>query len=275
MSLNLAMTLLGFGFCPNQHYHSFNKNLLSTFYVLFVIAVQLLSHVWLFVTPWTIQHARLPCPSLSPWVCSNSCQLSQWCYPSVSNSASLFSSCPQSFPLSGSFPVSRLFASGGQSIGVAASACPSNEYSRLISFRINIFDLHAIQGTLKSLIHHHNLITHWFLEPQENKICHCFHFSPSVCHEVMGPNVMILVFWMLSFKPAFSLSSFTLIKRLFSSSSLSAIRVLSSAYLRLLVFLPVILIPGSHPVSHPSWYFPWCTVYVCVKYQEQIIKWSS
>ena len=115
------------------------------------------------------------------------------------NSASLFSSCPQSFPLSGSFPVSRLFASGGQSIGVAASACPSNEYSRLISFRINIFDLHAIQGTLKSLIHHHNLITHWFLEPQENKICHCFHFSPSVCHEVMGPNVMILVFWMLSF----------------------------------------------------------------------------
>ena len=51
MSLNLAMTLLGFGFCPNQPYHSFNQNLLSTFYVLFVIAVQLLSHAWLFVTP--------------------------------------------------------------------------------------------------------------------------------------------------------------------------------------------------------------------------------
>ena len=67
---------------------------------------------------------------------------------------------------------------------------------------------------------------------------------PSVCHEVMGPDAMIFVFWMLSFKPAFSLSSFTFIKRLFSSSSLSAIRVVSSAYLRLLIFLPAILIPA-------------------------------
>ena len=60
----------------------------------------------------------------------------------------------------------------------------------------------------------------------------------------MGADAMILIFWMLSFKPAFSLSSFTLIKRLFSSSSLSAIRVISSANLRLLVFLPAILIPA-------------------------------
>ena len=65
--------------------------------------------------------------------------------------------------------------------------------------------------------------------------------SPSICHEVMGPNAMIFVFWMLSFKPTFSLSSFTFIKMLFSSS-LSAIRVVSSAYLRLLIFLPAILI---------------------------------
>ena len=70
-------------------------------------------------------------------------------------------------------------------------------------------------------------------------------FYPSVCHEVKGLDSMILVFWMLSFKPAFSLSSFTLIKRLFSSSSLYAIRVISSAYLRLLIYLPVILIPAS------------------------------
>ena len=61
--------------------------------------------------------------------------------------------------------------------------------------------------------------------------------SPSICHEVMGLDVMILVFWMLSFKPIFSLSSFTFIKGLFSSSLLSAIRVVSSAYLRLLIFL--------------------------------------
>ena len=69
--------------------------------------------------------------------------------------------------------------------------------------------------------------------------------SPSICHEVMGPDAMILVFWMLSFKPAFSLSSFTFIKRLFSSSSLSTISVVSSAYLRLLTFLPAILIPAG------------------------------
>ena len=68
--------------------------------------------------------------------------------------------------------------------------------------------------------------------------------SLSVCHEVMGPDAMSLVFWMLSFKPTFSLSSFTFIKRLFSFSSLSAIRVISSAYLRLLIFLLEILIPA-------------------------------
>ena len=67
--------------------------------------------------------------------------------------------------------------------------------------------------------------------------------SPSICHEVMGPDAMIFVFWMLSFKPTFSLY-FTFIKKLFSSSSLSAIRVVSSAYLRLFIFLPVILIPA-------------------------------
>ena len=65
---------------------------------------------------------------------------------------------------------------------------------------------------------------------------------PSICHEVTGPDAVILVFWMLSFKPAFSLSSFTFIKRLFSSSSLSTIREVSSAYLRLLIFLPAILV---------------------------------
>ena len=77
---------------------------------------------------------------------------------------------------------------------------------------------------------------------QENKVCHHFHCFPIYCHEVMGLDAMIFIFWMLSLKPAFSLSSFTFIKRLFSSSSLSAIRVVSSTYLRLLIFLPTILI---------------------------------
>ena len=79
--------------------------------------------------------------------------------------------------------------------------------------------------------------------------------SPSICHEVMEPVAMILVFWMLNFKPAFSLYSFTFIKRLFSSSSLSAIRVMPSAYLRLLIFLLAILIPALiHPARNFSWY---------------------
>ena len=73
---------------------------------------------------------------------------------------------------------------------------------------------------------------------QEVKSYHCFHCSPSVCHEVMGLDIMILVFWMLSYNSTFSLSSFTFIKRLFGSSLLSVIRVVSSAYLRLLIFLP-------------------------------------
>ena len=82
------------------------------------------------------------------------------------------------------------------------------------------------------------------LEPQKIKSATLSTVSPSICHEVMGLDAMILVFWILSFKPTFSLSSFTFIKRLFSSSLLSAIRVVSSAYLRLLIFLPAILTPA-------------------------------
>ena len=69
-----------------------------------------------------LQHARLPCPSPSPRACSNSCPLSRWCHPTILSSVSSFSSCLQSFPASGSFLMSWLFTSGGQSIGVSASA---------------------------------------------------------------------------------------------------------------------------------------------------------
>ena len=74
--------------------------------------------------PHGLQHPRLPCPSLSPGICSNSCLLSQWCHPTISFSVTFphFSSCPQSFPVLGSFPVNWLFESGGQSIGTLASA---------------------------------------------------------------------------------------------------------------------------------------------------------
>ena len=72
--------------------------------------------------PHGLQHTRLPCPSPTPGACSNSCPLSQWCHPTISSSVLPFSSCLQSFPASGSFPVSRFFRSGGQSTGASASA---------------------------------------------------------------------------------------------------------------------------------------------------------
>ena len=72
--------------------------------------------------PHGLQHARPPCPSPTPGIYSNSWPLSQWCHPAISSSIVPFSSCPQSLPASGSFPVSQLFAWGGQSIGVSASA---------------------------------------------------------------------------------------------------------------------------------------------------------
>ena len=71
--------------------------------------------------PHGLQHFRLPCSSLSPRVCSNSCPLSWWCHPPISSYVISFSSCLQSFPASGSFPVSQFFPSRGQSIGVSAS----------------------------------------------------------------------------------------------------------------------------------------------------------
>ena len=107
---------------------------------------------------------------------------------------------------------------------------------------------------------------------QKNKVLLCFHYFP-ICHEVMGPDAMILVFWMLSFKPAFSVSSFTFIKRLFSSSSLSAIRVVSSAYLRLLIFLLATLIPACAS-SSPAVYMMYSS-YKLNKQGDNIQPWHT
>ena len=88
---------------------------------------------------------------------------------------------------------------------------------------------------------------------QENKVCHCFHCSPHLFAMKWWPDAMIFVFWMLSFKPAFSLSSFTFIKRLFSFTLLSAIRVLSPACLKWLIFLLAVWIracASSSPAFH-------------------------
>ena len=189
------------------------------------------------------------------------------------------------------------------------SISPSNVFSGLISFRINWFDLLAVQGTLKSLLQYNSskasilqhsaffivqlshpyltigktralsrrtfvgkvmsllfnkiyrlvitflprskcLLISWLqspsaviLEPSKIKSLTVSIVSPSICREVMRPDAMILVFRMWNFKPTFSLSCFTFIKRLFSSSLFSAIRMVSSAYLRLLIFLLAALIP--------------------------------
>ena len=90
--------------------------------------VKLFSHSVMSNSLWPHrpQHARLPCPSASPGACSNSCPLSWWCHPTISSSAIAFSSCLQSFSASGSFPMSRLFASAGQSIGASASVLSMN-----------------------------------------------------------------------------------------------------------------------------------------------------
>ena len=99
---------------------------------------------------------RLPCP-LSPRVCSDSCPLCPCCHPVISSSAVRFSSCPQSFWVSGSFPMSRLFTIRWPKYwSFSFSIRPSNEYSGLISFRMDWFDLLAVQGILKSLFQHHS-----------------------------------------------------------------------------------------------------------------------
>ena len=225
--------------------------------------------------PQGLQHARPPCPLPTPRAYSNSCPLSWWCHPTISSSVVPFSSCPQSFPASGSLQMSQLFTSGGQNIGFSFNISPSNEYSGLISFRMDGLDLLAVQETLKSLLQHHSSkalilwcsaffivqlsypymtpgntisLTRWIfvgkvmsllfnmlsrlaitflprskrlfiswlqspttmtLEPRKIKSATVFTVSPSIYHEVMGPDAMIFVFWMLSFKPTFSLPSFT------------------------------------------------------------------
>ena len=106
--------------------------------------------------PHGLQHARLPCPSPIPRTCSNSCSSSQWCHPTISPSVVPFSSCLQSFPASRTFPMSQLFASGGQSIGVtvSASVLPRNIQDW---FPLRLTGLISLQSKgLKSLLQHHS-----------------------------------------------------------------------------------------------------------------------
>ena len=221
--------------------------------------------------PRGLQHSRIPCPSPTPGACSNSRSSSLWCHPTTSSSYPLFL-LPSIFPSIRVFSNESVLRIRWPKCGsFSFSISPSNEYSGLISFRIDRFDLLAIQGTLKSLLQHHSwkasvvqhsaffmvqlahphkttgktidltrqifagkvmsqlfnmlskfviaflprnkhLLISWLqspsaviLEPKKRKSVIVSIVSPSICHEAMGPDAMILVFWMLSFKQLFTL----------------------------------------------------------------------
>ena len=117
-------------------------------------SVQLLSCVQLFATPWTAAH-QASLSIINSGACSNSCPSSQWCHPTISSSVIPFSSCLQSFPASGSFPMNQFFTSGGQSVGASASVLWMN-IQDWFPLGLDLFDLLAVQGTLKSLLQHHS-----------------------------------------------------------------------------------------------------------------------
>ena len=121
-----------------------------------ICSVQSLSHVLLFATPWTAAH-QASLSITNSWSPPKPMSIESVMLSSHLISVVPFSSCPQSFPASGSFQRSQLFASGGQSIGVSASTSVlTSEDPGLVSFRMGWLDLLAVQGTLKSLLQHHS-----------------------------------------------------------------------------------------------------------------------
>ena len=128
-------------------------------------SVQWLSHVWLFASP-ELQHARLPYPSPAPGACSKSCPSSRWCHLTISSSVVPFSSHLQTFPASGLFSVSLLFASGGQSIGASASASVLPMYIQ-DWFPLGLTGLFSLQSKRLSRVFSNATVQkHQFFAPQ-------------------------------------------------------------------------------------------------------------
>ena len=146
----------------------------------------LFSHSVKFESLWPhgLQHARLPFPSLSPRVYSNSCSSSRWCHPTISSSVVPFSSCLQSFPASGFFSIeSVVHIRWPKYWSFSFSISPSNEYSGFISCRIDWFDLLAVQGTLKSVPQHHS--------SKASVFWHSTFFMVQLSHPYMTPGKTI------------------------------------------------------------------------------------
>ena len=304
-------------------------------------SVQWLSHVWLFATQWTAVWQAYMC------ITNSQSLLKLMAMESMMPSNQLILPCPLLL-LPSISPRIRVFSN--ESVlhnrwpkywSFSFSISPSSEYSGLIFFTMDWFDLLAVQGTLKSLLQHHSskasnvhylaffivqlsnpfmttgktiALTRWtFVDKvislyfnmlsmlaiaflprskcllissvqspsavifgaQENKVTVSI-VSPSICHEVMGLDAMILVFWMLSFKPTFSLSSFTFIRRLFSSSSCSPIWVL------LLLLLSCVsrvwfcaIHMGGHLHIWDYWYFSWQSWFQLVLHPAQHFAWCT
>ena len=127
--------------------------------------------------PHVLQHARLLCPSLSPWISSNSFPLSQWCHPAISFSVIPFSSCPQYFPATVFSNELALRIRWPKYWSFSFNINPSNEPSRLISFRMDWLGLLAVQGTLKSLLQHHS--------SKSPVLCHSAFFIVQLSHPYM------------------------------------------------------------------------------------------
>ena len=137
-----------------------------------VVVYYSITQLCLTLRPHGLQHTGLPCPSLSPGVGANSRPLSRWCHPTISSSVAHFFSCPQSFPASGSFPVSLLIR-WPKNWSCSFTISSPNEYPGLISFRIDWLALLAVQGTLKCLLQH---------QSSKASIIRCSAFSQSNSH---------------------------------------------------------------------------------------------
>ena len=133
--------------------------------------------------PHEAQHTRLPCPTVSPRVCPNSCPLSQWWHPTISSSVSPFCSCPQSFPTSGSFPVSLLFTSGSQSIRSSASALVLPVVIQGW-FPLALTGLILLSMGLSSLLQHHS--------SKASVLWHSAFFMVQLSHLYVTPGKTIL-----------------------------------------------------------------------------------